>query len=193
MSVKDKPDNKIVVSNGKKDVGRNYLLRLKQNKKVLIVSLIVVFLFILVFVILGVYHKANIKNDTSIKVPTGITAGQKAFYLEDHGQYQASEEVWQQQLKGANKQQKITIYFQQAAIAISFKYFSKAQVYANEILRLDSGSPTFYVAEAQIYQAENKKPIAIHYWQLAISKLNPNSSVDQMKKEEYQQSIASLK
>jgi len=183
-------DKEIIVSNDEKGVSKTYLLRIKQNKKVLIVCLILVFLIILVFVILDVLNKTN---NASIKVPAGLSVGQKALYLEDHGQYQASEEVWQQQLNGANEQQKISIYYQQAAVAIYFKNFSKAQVYANEILRLDSNSPTFYVADAQIYQAEDKKSIAIHYWQLAISKLNPNSSADQMKKEEYQQSIASLK
>jgi len=192
MSVKVKSDNKIIVSSNEKVVSRTYTPRLKQNKKVLIVAFILVFLIILVFVILFIYNKSN-QNNVSIKVPMGLTAGQKALYLEDHGQYQASEEVWQQQLNSANEQQKISIYYQQAAIAIRFKNFSKAQEYANEIHQLNSNSPTFYVAEAQIYQAENKNSVAIHYWQLAISKLNPNSPIDQMKKEEYQQNIASLK
>ncbi len=130
----------------------------------------------------------------SYYVPANLTPGEQANYLANHNHYQAAVQVWQQQLAHTtNITSKINIYFMLSSLALKFKKYTDAILYANEAKILDTSSPAPYVALAQVAEAESKFSLAKQYLQQAISHLNPNQPGYNLIKADYQSEITSLK
>ena len=127
-------------------------------------------------------------------IPPHLTLNQQAQYLADHNQYQPAIQIYQQELASAkDTTTKLNTYFYMSALAMRFKDYGNAILYANEAKLIDSKSTTAYVALAQIYTAEGNKTSAKQYWQQAINHLDPNQPGYNLIKLDYENSIASLK
>lgn len=175
-------------------------LRLKSHRKAVIGILIIVLVLILGWLAYeGVHHHNQERRKSSNaavdkKLLANLSPSQKAEYLASQGDYAGAEQAWQDQLaKAKTTQDKLGIYYQQSALAVSFKHYDDAKKYAKEAKKLSPDSPTPYVALAQIAQAQGDKVSAQKYWQEAIDHLDHNDPAYNLKKHDYQSSLDSLK
>lgn len=138
---------------------------------------------------------SNSTTNATVSLPSNATSpDQKAQYYADQGQYQQAEQAWQDQLASANtSQDKVAIYYQQAAVAIKFKQYGDTKKYANDIKQVAPNAPDSYVVLAQLATAQNNIPQAKQYWQQAISHIDPSSPGNTMTRSDYQNQLDALK
>lgn len=165
-----------------------------KTRKRLIIIVVVLLVVIVVSLLLYFYHFHNHKviskaQSTSQK----LTPYQQYQVLANQGKYASAEQVLKQQLaKTTNVNDKITIYYQQSDLALSFKQYTDAEKYANEAKKLAPNSATPYVALAQLAAAQGNKTLAKQDWQQAITNLNPNVTGYNLIKQEYQTNLDAL-
>lgn len=126
-------------------------------------------------------------------MPANLSSNQKALYLANNNQYQEAVQVYVKELAHTNNtSDKLNIYGYMEALAIRFKDYNSAQLYANDAKSIDSKSPAPYVYLAELASAEGNKNAAKQYWQQAINYLDPNQLGYNMIKADYQRNIARL-
>lgn len=167
----------------------------KRKHLVFITAIILLIIFVVGVVLILYFHHSNINKIIPKEQSAGrqLTPDQDYQYLASQGKYASAEQVLEQQLaKTNNVNDELTIYYQQSALAVSFKKYSDAEKYANEAKKLAPDSPIPYVSLAQLAKAQGDTAVSKQDWQQAITNLNPNVSGYNLIKQEYQTSLDNL-
>ncbi len=161
-----------------------------------IVHLVAVIAFVITVTAITAYFIQSAKYSPpkiSYNLPPNLTPNQKALYFANINQYQAAMQIYKQQLASANNSSsKSNIYFMMSALALRFKDYTNARLYANESKLLDPKSPSPYVSLAQLATSAGNISAAKQYWQEAINNLSPSQPGYNLIKEDYQNSMAKL-
>jgi len=82
-------------------------------------------------------------------------------------------------------------YMQKASLALQLKKYNDAMRYAQEAEKAEPSSSTA-VLIAKVFTGKGDKAGAIKYYKIAISRLDPNSELDQLDARDYKQAITNL-
>lgn len=159
-------------------------------------SLLIVMIAVIACAAVVVYFVKDVppKKVVTVYVPPHLTVSEQVQYLTNHNEYQAAEQIWQQQFSKANSiQTREEIYFSQVSTALHFKQYKDALHYAKTAETLDPKSPAPYTEFAQIAQDEGNNALAKSYWRQAINHLNPNQPGYNLIVSDYKENITSLK
>lgn len=166
----------------------------KEKKRKTTKLLIVILIFVSVGGLIWQGYKNNSRLEAMSYAVEGLSPTQKAQYYSDMGEYKIAEKIWQDELaKTTDTPTKLNIYYMQSAIAVKFKNYKDAKIYADKALKLAPKSNITYVALARLAQAQGDKVSAKKYWQQAIKFIDPKNPAINLIQEDYQASLDALK
>lgn len=114
-------------------------------------------------------------------------------YLTEQGNYVAAEEQLHQEISAAKTAEaKMTIYVQQALIAVQFKHYSDATNYTTQAKSADANDPAPYEVQAELDKAQGNKAAAAQALQQAIAKVNPNAPAANLQVEDYEAQLKAV-
>lgn len=166
----------------------------KEKKRKTIKLLIIVLIFVSAGGLVWQAQKNSSRLAAMSYAVEGLSPTQKAQYYSDNGEYKLAEKIWQDELsKATDTPTKLNIYYMQSAIAVKFKNYKDAKIYADKALKLAPKSNITYVALARLAQAQGDKASAKKYWQQAIKFIDPKNPAINLIQEDYQASLDALK